>query len=109
MKSRTSKRSTSTEVAEVKREISAAIAQCTHLGKWRRAKNQEAWNLACDIDKLVRKLPRYEKVDFADRFSIVEKMAVIALIKWADPDMSVLGKAILGMTERELRKFLASI
>ena len=67
------------QVAEVKTEVQSAIDGNATLAEWQTAQDRTMWTRASSIDRMLRELPEYANVSFADRFDKVVEMTQIAL------------------------------
>lgn len=65
--------------AEVKSEIQTAIDANPTLATWQTSEDQTMWDRASGFDKLLRAMPEYANVPFADRFAKVVEMTQSAL------------------------------
>ncbi len=65
--------------AEVKSEIQTAIDANSTLATWQTSEDQTMWDRASGFDKLLRAMPEYANVSFADRFEKVVEMTQSAL------------------------------
>jgi hypothetical protein len=76
------------QAAEVKSEVQTAIDSNPTLAAWQTSEDQTMWDRASGFDKLLRAMPEYANVSFADRFAKVVEMTQSALGIEPEPEPS---------------------